>query len=117
MVAIWDVRMLGAAGKAPKALAKLDHGLSVTAARFSSSGTRLLTTCNDHLLRVFETDSTSGKKWAQRAAIRHNTKTGRYLTCFQAEWLRGSRVRTSHRSCRCLPSTPPSRYSSGAIRA
>ena len=33
-------------------LASLEHGLSVTAARFSPDGARILTTCNDNLLRV-----------------------------------------------------------------
>ena len=90
-VAIWDIRAFGGAKK-PKALATLDHGLSVTSARFSPSGSRLLTTCNDDLLRVFECSDgkKAGTKWDVLCAIKHNNKTGRYLTSFQAEWLRGS---------------------------
>ena len=60
----------------------------MTAARFSHSGHRLLTTCNDDLLRVFESESESA--WALTSTIKHNNKTGRYITSFQAEWLRGS---------------------------
>ena len=85
-VALWDVRKFGGA-KAPKPLAVLDHGLSVTAVRFSGSGARLLTTCNDNLLRVFEGNDA---KWMVHTAVTHDNKTGMYLTPFQAEWVRGS---------------------------
>jgi hypothetical protein len=85
-VALWDVRKL-AGSKLMAPLATLEHGLSVTSVRFSASGARVLTTCNDDLLRVFEGD---GASWALRASKKHNNKTGRYITPFQAEWLRGS---------------------------
>lgn len=85
-VALWDVRTFG--DKKAKPLTILEHGLSVTSARFSSSGQRLLTTCNDDLLRVY--DGHADKDWTLRTAIKHNNKTGRYITSFQAEWLRGS---------------------------
>ena len=89
-VCLWDVRAFGGAGgKKAKPLATLEHGLSVTAARFSHSGDRLLTTCNDDLLRVFA-GGKADKDWALQTAIKHNNKTGRYITSFQAEWLRGS---------------------------
>lgn len=87
-VALWDIRTLGE--KRAKPLVTLEHGLSVTAARFSPSGERLLTTCNDDLLRVFDSDGKSDKSWSLRTAVKHNNKTGRYITSFQAEWLRGS---------------------------
>ena len=86
-VALWDIRSMGGPKK-PKALAVLEHGLSVTAARFSPTGQRLLTTCNDDFLRVFE--AANGAKWTQLSSTRHNNHTGRYITPFQAEWLRGS---------------------------
>jgi len=91
-VRLWDVRTLGSATR-PKRVAELPHGLSVTAARFSPNGSRLLTTCNDDVLRVFESPSWGGKSSSHQepaAAVRHNNKTGRYLTAFQAEWVRGS---------------------------
>lgn len=90
-VALWDVRALGG-GKKAKALATIEHGLSVTAVRFSASGGRLLTTCNDNLLRVFDGGGAKGggTAWALQTAVKHNNKTGRYITCFQAEWQRGS---------------------------
>ncbi len=50
-VRLWDVRTLGGSAKA-KPLVELEHGLSVTAARFSPSGSRLLTTRTDTRLRV-----------------------------------------------------------------
>jgi WD40 repeat protein len=89
-VSIWDLRKVkpSATGKAAgKALATLEHGLSVTSVRFSENGHRLLTTCNDDLLRVFEGGDAA---WALHSSVRHNNKTGRYITPFQAEWLRGS---------------------------
>lgn len=92
-VSLWDVRALGGkgGGKRPKPLATLEHGLSVTSARFSPDGGRLLTTCNDDLLRVWACAAgASDKDWSLRASAKHNNKTGRYLTPFQAEWLRGS---------------------------
>mmetsp|Transcript_17620 Transcript_17620/g.40375 ORF Transcript_17620/g.40375 Transcript_17620/m.40375 type:complete len:493 (-) Transcript_17620:119-1597(-) len=87
-VCLWDVRAFGE--KKPKPMATLDHGLSVTSVRFSSGGSRLLTACNDNLLRVFNADGESHKAWSLCSTVRHNNKTGRYLTSFQAEWLRGS---------------------------
>ena len=87
-VALWDVRKFGAGTKKPKALTTLEHGLSVTAARFSSSGSRLLTTCNDNTLRVF--DGANDAKWSLRSSAKHNNNTGRFITSFQAEWVRGS---------------------------
>ena len=58
-------------------------------ARFSPSGNRLLTTCNDDMLRVFDGNG-EGSKWSLTRAFKHNNKTGRYLTPFQAEFARGS---------------------------
>ena len=101
-VAIWDVRALDGGGgggkkKKPKPLAVLEHGLSVTSVRFSPSGSRLLTTCNDNLLRVFEcggdgssSSPSSASSWSLLRSATHNNNTGRYMTPFQAEWLRGS---------------------------
>ena len=98
-VALWDIRMFSGSGgdskkPKPKALTTLEHGLSVTAARFSQNGTKLLTTCNDDLLRVFSCGGSVGAdsvgKWSLSQSIKHNNKTGRYLTPFQAEWVRGS---------------------------
>jgi hypothetical protein len=68
----------------------------VTAARFSPSGTKLLTTCNDDLLRVYAAGAWLGSTTAAKradeseATVKHNNKTGQYLTPFQAEWVRGS---------------------------
>jgi hypothetical protein len=84
-VAVWDVRKISP--KKNKPLATMEHGLSVTAARFSPRGTRLLTTCNDDMLRVFEGGEST---WDLARAVKHNNHTGRYLTPFQAEWQRDS---------------------------
>ena len=50
---LWDCRKLSAANAKSKPVLTLEHKLAVTAARFSPSGARLLTTCNDSLLRVW----------------------------------------------------------------
>merc|ERR1712032_248580 len=96
-VAFWDVRACTGGGKLNKPLLSLTHGLSVTAARFSADGTRVLTTCNDNLLRVFESRVAErqgdGGTWTEGELLRvakHNNHTGRYITPFQAEWLRDS---------------------------
>jgi len=94
-VRLWDCRALSSTKARSKPVAELSHTLAVTAARFSPSGTRLLTTCNDNLLRVFSSDDAG---WAARSkvledacvAIKHNNNTGRWLTAFEAEWLPGS---------------------------
>ena len=102
-VRVWDVRKLGE--KKPKPLVELGHGLAVTAARFSPSGTRLLTTCNDDKLRVYDSAAWGGASSSSAsssakggrgsasepaATVKHENKTGRFLTAFQAEWVRGS---------------------------
>ena len=95
-VKLWDCRKLSASKSKSKPVVALEHTLAVTAARFSPSGARLLTTCNDSLLRVWGGGDDAG--WAASSAVldttciaaKHNTKTGRYLTPFQAEWVRGS---------------------------
>jgi len=94
-VRLWDTRSFSSQAK-PKPLHELPHGLAVTAARFSPTGTKLLTTCNDNLLRVY--DASGDASWAAKrgayttafAAAKHNNHTGRFITPFQAEWVRGS---------------------------
>lgn len=95
-VMLWDCRKLSAGKPKSKPVLTLEHQLAVTAARFSPSGARLLTTCNDSLLRVWGGGDDAG--WAASSAVleetcvaaKHDTKTGRFLTPFQAEWVRGS---------------------------
>ena len=93
-VAIWDLRKTathpassGSARKTAKPLELLQHGLSVTSAVFSQTHNRLLTTCNDNLLRVFNFD---GGKYALHSSVGHSNKTGRFLTAFQASWVQSS---------------------------
>jgi hypothetical protein len=85
-VRVWDLRnMYGSNKKKPKPLCELEHGLAVTSARWSPVGASLLTTCNDDQLRVFTSSNSWGKAEVASAA-RHNNKTGRYITAFQAVW-------------------------------
>lgn len=86
-VALWDVRSLAGGGKKQKAITSLDHGLSVTAVRFSPNGSRLLTTCNDDLLRVFEAahSARSDTGWELRTSVKHYNKTGRFVLIHEFE--------------------------------
>ena len=65
-----------------------EHKAPTKVARFSPSGNRLLTTCNDNTLSVF--DGANDAKWSLRSSAKHNNNTGRFITSFQAEWVRGS---------------------------
>ena len=90
-VRLFDVRAAGRGnGKLAKPLQEMAHSLSVTSVRFSPAGGRLLTTCNDNLLRVFESIDGGWATYAPSAVCKHNNHTGRYITPFQAEWVRGS---------------------------
>ena len=104
VVKLWDVRRLplhssirSARQPEPKPVAELKHGGSVTAASFSPSGDRILTTCSDDLLRVWSADGSSlggggdvsswaGVKEKAGFQVRHDNRTGRWLTTMRAVW-------------------------------
>ncbi|KAF6004699.1 WD repeat-containing protein 76 [Cyanidiococcus yangmingshanensis] len=68
---------------APKPLYTLPHTRAVTGANWSPSGTRLLTTCYDDLLRVWRHD---GNDFPLEHRFVHNNHTGRWVTPFDAQW-------------------------------
>ena len=90
-VSIWDVRKMGAK-RSPPPICTLAHALSVNAAAWSPEGRQLVTTCQDHALRTFSSDSVcawSGDRGdgpRYTGHVRHNNKTGRWLSKFACQW-------------------------------
>ncbi|MBN3307864.1 WDR76 protein, partial [Amia calva] len=83
-VYIYDVRRLKPKGT--EAVCSLPgHRSSVTSAYFSpSSGHRVVTTCSDHMIRVFDTSTCKGEAPLLNS-IKH-MNTGRWLTKLCAVW-------------------------------
>ncbi|KAJ4782465.1 DNA damage-binding protein 2 [Rhynchospora pubera] len=78
---IWDVRRL----ESGSSLADLAHGRVVNSAYFSlASGTKILTTCQDNRIRVW--DSIFGNLESPSREIVHSHDFNRHLTPFRAEW-------------------------------
>ncbi|XP_067827384.1 WD repeat-containing protein 76-like [Heptranchias perlo] len=84
-VTIYDVRNLKASSK--KAVAHMgEHTKNVSAAYFSPvTGNRVVTTCSDDRIRVFDTSAII-PKIPIVSSITHNNYTGRWLTKFRAVW-------------------------------
>ncbi|KAI5064101.1 hypothetical protein GOP47_0020771 [Adiantum capillus-veneris] len=81
MARIWDMRFLDAEGQ----LAELPHPRVVNSAFFSpKSGNKILTTCQDNRLRVY--DCIFSNLAEPSREIVHSHDFNRYLTCFRAEW-------------------------------
>ncbi|KAM4749059.1 WD repeat-containing protein 76-like [Rhinophrynus dorsalis] len=84
-VDIYDVRQLKP-NKAQPVLSLSGHGKSVACAYFSpGTGNRILTTCADDYIRVYDSSSLSSKA-PLLTLLRHNNNTGRWLTRFRAVW-------------------------------
>lgn len=84
-VHIYDVRCLNSRRSQPL-LSLTGHSKSIASAYFSPiTGNRVVTTCADCKLRVFDSSSISSQI-PLLTTIRHNTITGRWLTRFQAVW-------------------------------
>ncbi|KAJ9095093.1 hypothetical protein QFC20_006743 [Naganishia adeliensis] len=69
------------------------HDKSCSAAFWDPSGRRVLTTCYDDRIRVFnatpgqfKVDAPLEQPWVPQLKIRHNCQTGRYVTIFKAQW-------------------------------
>lgn len=85
--ALWDVRKLVGPSKSQSAVATLQHTLGLTSAYFSNQGDRLVTTCNDDFIRIYNGTPAAlarGGKAAQPIKVKHNNQTGRWLTPFRA---------------------------------
>lgn len=81
MARIWDIRYLDSNGH----LAVLSHPRVVNSAYFSPvTGNKILTTCQDNRLRVY--DCIFSNLAVPSREIVHSHDFNRYLTCFRAEW-------------------------------
>jgi WD40 repeat protein len=92
-VSVWDMRKLGkGSGKSKSGMRLLtfNHPKSCQAAYFAPDGSqRILTTCYDCHLRVFDCKSESKKKAGMllpQVTISHNTQTGRWVLPLRAIW-------------------------------
>ncbi|XP_034350395.1 WD repeat-containing protein 76 isoform X3 [Arvicanthis niloticus] len=84
-VHIFDARFLKSKGSQPL-ISLTEHSKSIASAYFSPvTGNRVVTTCADCKLRVFDSSSISSQL-PLLSTIRHNTFTGRWLMRFQAVW-------------------------------
>lgn len=63
----------------------LPHARAVCSARWSPVGQRILTTCYDNYLRVWNASGDSSTPSVE-AAFAHNNNTGRWVKHFAAEW-------------------------------
>lgn len=81
MARIWDLRYLDSKSH----LAELPHPRVVNSAYFSPiTGNKILTTCQDNRLRVY--DCIFSNLAEPSREIVHSHDFNRYLTCFRAEW-------------------------------
>ncbi|XP_073656977.1 WD repeat-containing protein 76 isoform X1 [Tursiops truncatus] len=82
---IYDARCLNRSRIKPL-ISLTEHTKSIASAYFSPlTGNRVVTTCADCKLRIFDSSCISSKI-PLLTTIRHNTITGRWLTRFQAVW-------------------------------
>ncbi|CAI9158020.1 unnamed protein product [Rangifer tarandus platyrhynchus] len=82
---IYDARCLNPSRNQPL-ISLTEHTKSIASAYFSPlTGNRVVTTCADCKLRIFDSSCISSKI-PLITTIRHNTITGRWLTRFQAVW-------------------------------
>ncbi|GJP78480.1 hypothetical protein CLOP_g8774 [Closterium sp. NIES-67] len=80
-VHLWDIRQLSPSHR----LASMQHPRVVNSAYFSPiTGTRILTTCQDNRLRVW--DSVFGALQQPSSTIVHSHDFNRYLSPFKAHW-------------------------------
>ncbi|XP_040197414.1 WD repeat-containing protein 76 [Rana temporaria] len=84
-VCIYDIRQISSKKLRP-VISLPGHSKSVSSAYFSPvTGNRVLTTCADDRLRVFDSSSPTSTA-PLLTSIRHNNFTGRWLSRFQALW-------------------------------
>lgn len=82
VASLWDLRSIK-----KKSIADVELSRSISSAFFSPvTGNSVLTTSYDNKLCVFDTKKLKGPMELKKA-IRHDNKTGRWLTPFRAVWL------------------------------
>jgi len=87
-ICVWDLRKFGpsssSSSKQQKPVHQLLHKKSTQSAYWNPDGKRLLTTCYDDCVRVWNPSVSSSKP---EVSIRHNTQTGRWVLPFRAKWV------------------------------
>ncbi|KAI8500590.1 WD repeat-containing protein 76 [Branchiostoma belcheri] len=89
-VYIYDLRNMKKKGSQQFVASLYQHSRSVSSAYFSpASGSRILTTCFDDRIRVFDSSAIGQQTVKPLREVRHNNQTGRWLTPFRAVWVPG----------------------------
>eukprot|EP00058_Branchiostoma_floridae_P005794 XP_002591282.1 hypothetical protein BRAFLDRAFT_279454 [Branchiostoma floridae] len=89
-VYIYDLRNMKKKGSQQFVASLYQHSRSVSSAYFSpASGSRILTTCFDDRIRLFDTKVIGQPTVKPLREIRHNNQTGRWLTPLRAVWVPG----------------------------
>ena len=86
-ICVWDLRKvcgISSSTKQQKPVHQLLHKKSTQSAYWNPDGKRLLTTCYDDCVRVWNPSVSSSKP---EVSIRHNTQTGRWVLPFRAKWV------------------------------
>ncbi|XP_026811576.1 WD repeat-containing protein 76-like [Rhopalosiphum maidis] len=83
-VSLWDIRKM--TDKSINPILQFEHPKSLTSAFFSASGTKMVSTCNDDNIRIFNTDTLNASATKPIKIISHNNHTGRWLSVFKAKW-------------------------------
>lgn len=83
-VSLWDIRNM--TDKLINPVLQFEHPKSLTSAFFSDSGTKMVSTCNDDKIRIFNTNTLNSSATQPIKIIPHNNHTGRWLSVFKAKW-------------------------------
>ncbi|XP_025195814.1 WD repeat-containing protein 76-like [Melanaphis sacchari] len=83
-VSLWDIRNM--TDKSINPILQFEHPKSLTSAFFSDSGTKMVSTCNDDKIRIFNTNTLNSSATKPINVIPHNNHTGRWLSVFKAKW-------------------------------
>lgn len=83
-VSLWDTRNMTVKSIDP--VLQFEHPKSLTSAFFSSSGSKMISTCNDDKIRIFNTSRLNSSATKPINIIPHNNHTGRWLSVFKAKW-------------------------------
>ena len=91
MVQLWDIRKWGSNRKpssksSPQPLATQFVGLSISSSFFSPSGTSLVSTSFANRIDLIEQPHCQVGKMTPTVMIKHNNKTGKWLSTFMATW-------------------------------
>jgi len=85
-ICLWDVRKLGSNVKKPSPICTFNDDYSVNACFFDGTGTKLVSCGQSDRIFLFENAHKSGETLEPTHSIKHNNKTGRYLSVFHPSW-------------------------------